>query len=175
MTTVITVISTDPSSSSLTDEEADEQPPSVGSFINHSMSIALFTSQLLSQIKSGTLVILVYDRETVLQVVHNRGHGFQKVLPCRGAPNSNTHSINLGKTKSKPNEAFTTKQSQDSEIFQGATPLSRPTTELADSETDSRFASMAVNDWEPKNVTGLVDTAKTLRLPKQYSVLLAQS
>src|SRR3954471_9869016 len=85
MTTVMTVILTDPSSSSLTDEEADEQPPSVGSFINHSVNIALFTSQLLSQIKSGTLVILVYDRETVLQVVHNRGHGFQKVLPCRGA------------------------------------------------------------------------------------------
>src|SRR3954471_18818880 len=42
-----------------------------------------------------------------------------------GCTNSNTHSINLGKTKSKPNEAFTTKQSQDSEIFQGATPLSR--------------------------------------------------
>src|SRR3954467_14101711 len=85
MTTVITVISTDPSSSSLTNEEADEQPPSVGNFINHSMSVALFTSHLLSQIKSGTLVMLVYDREIVLQVVHNRGHGFQKVLPCRGA------------------------------------------------------------------------------------------
>src|SRR3954470_12789399 len=85
ITTVIAVILIDPSSSSLTNEEADEQPPSVGSFIIHSMSVALFTSQLRSQIKSGTLVILVYERETVLQVVHNRGHGFQKVLPCRGA------------------------------------------------------------------------------------------
>ena len=46
--------------------------------------------------------------------------------------------------------------------------MSRPATKLADSETDSRFATMAVNDWEPKNVTGLVDTAKTLRFPKQY-------
>src|SRR3954470_24854996 len=119
--------------------------------------------------------MLVYDRDTVLQVVHNRGHGFQKVLTRPGCTNSNTHTINLGKTKSKPNEVFTTKQSQDSEIFQGATPLSRPATKLADSETDSRFASMAVNDWEPENVTGLVDTAKTLRLPKQCSVLLAQS
>ena len=44
--------------------------------------------------------------------------------------------------------------------------MSTPATKLADSETDSRFASMAVNDWEPK--TGIVDTAKTLRLPKQY-------
>ena len=51
--------------------------------------------------------------------------------------------------------------------------MSRPATKLADSETDSRFAPVAVSDWEPK--TGLVDTAKTLRLPKQYSVLLAQS
>src|SRR3954452_1626148 len=117
--------------------------------------------------------MLVYGRDTVLQVVHNRGHGFQKVLTRPECTNSNTHSINLGKTKSKPNEAFSTKQSQDSEIFQGATPLSRPATELADSETDSRFATMAVNDWEPK--TGIVDTAKTLRFPKQYSMLLAQS
>src|SRR4051812_8527900 len=119
--------------------------------------------------------MLVYGRDTVLQVVHNRGHGFQKVLTRPGCTNSNTHSINLGKTKAKPNEAFTTKQSQDSEIFLGATPLSRPATKLADSETDSRFASMAVNDREPENVTGLVDTAKTFRLPKQYSVLLTQS
>ena len=35
---------------------------------------------------------------------------------------------------------------------------------LAGSETDSWFASMAVNDWEPESVTGLVDTAKTLRI-----------
>src|SRR3954466_15913543 len=69
--------------------------------------------------------MLVYGRDTVLQVVHNRGHGFQKVLTRPGCTNSNTHTINLGKTKSKPNEVFTTEQSQDSEIFQGATPLSR--------------------------------------------------
>src|SRR3954466_1633358 len=49
---------------------------------------------------------------------------FRKFYPA-GCTNSNTRSINLGKTKSKPNEAFTTEQSQDSEIFQGATPLSR--------------------------------------------------
>ena len=53
--------------------------------------------------------------------------------------------------------------------------MSRPATKLADSETVSRFASMAVNDWEPESVTGLVDTAKTLRLPKQYRCILAQS
>src|SRR3954467_11810942 len=125
-TTVITVILADPSSSSLTDEEADEQPPSVGSFIIHSMSIALFTSQVLSQIKSGTLVMLVYDRETVLQVVHNRGHGFQKVLPCRGAQIATHTRSTSEKPNQNPNEAFTTKQTQDSEIFQGATPLSYP-------------------------------------------------
>jgi hypothetical protein len=114
--------------------------------------------------------MLVYGRDTVLQVVHNRGHGFQKVLTRPGCTNSNTHSINLGKTKSKPNEAFTTKQSQDSEIFQGATPLSRPATEIADSETDSRFATMAVNDWEPEN-SSLSIQRKRVTIPKQYSVL----
>ena len=57
----------------------------------------------------------------------------------------------------------------------GATPLSYPQQSRPVSETDSGFAPVAVNDWEPENVTGLVDTAKTLRLPKQYSVLLAQS
>src|SRR3954464_761266 len=105
--------------------------------------------------------MLVYGRDTVLQVVHNRGHGFQKVLTRPGCTNSDTHTIDLGKTKSKPNEAFTTEQSQDSEIFQGATPLSRPATKLAEFETGSRFVGPAVNDWEPESVTGLVDTAKT--------------
>src|SRR3954462_12597702 len=132
MTTVITVILTDPSSSSLTDEEADEQPPSVGSFIIHSVSIALFTSQVLSQIKSGTLVMLVYDRETVLQVVHNRGHGFQKVLPCRGAQIA-THTRS---TSEKPNQNPTRPSRQSNhkiqKYFRGATPLSRPATEIAD-------------------------------------------
>src|SRR3954464_14782678 len=74
-----------------------------------------------------------------------------------GCTNSNTHTIDLGKTKSKPNEAFTTEQSQDSEIFQGATPWSTPATKLADFEKDPRFVGPAVSDWEPK--TGLVDTA----------------
>src|SRR4051812_25514759 len=64
------------------------------------MSVALFTSQLLRQIKSGTLVIVVYDRDTVLQVVHNRGHGFQKVLPGRGAQIA-THTRS---TSEKPNQ-----------------------------------------------------------------------
>src|SRR3954469_17644610 len=114
MTTVITVISTDPSSSSLTDEEADEQPPSVGSFIIHSLSVALFTSQLLSQIKGGTLVIPIYDRETVLQVVHNRGHGFQKVLPCRGAQIA-THTRS---TSEKPNQNPTRPSRQSDHMIQ---------------------------------------------------------
>src|SRR3954464_14192344 len=91
-----------------------------------------------------------------------------------GYTNSNTHSINLGKTKSKPNEAFTTKQSQDSEIFQGATPLSYPQrSKLAPRRTQG-LGNTAVNDWEPQ--TGLVDTAESCPDPKQYSVqYLAQS
>src|SRR3954467_14857347 len=88
----------------------------------------------------------------------------------QGCTNSNTHSINLGKTKSKPNEAFTTKQSQDSEIFQGATPWSTPATKLADSETDSRLVGPAVNDWEPEN-SSLSIQRKRVTIPKQYSVL----
>src|SRR5215216_2608021 len=93
ITTVITVILSDPSSSSLTNEEADEQPPIRWQFYYPFHECCTITSQVLSQIKSGTLVILVYDRETVLQVVHNRGHGFQKVFTLQGCTNSNTHSI----------------------------------------------------------------------------------
>ena len=48
--------------------------------------------------------MLVYGRDTVLQVIHNREHDFQKIYPV-GGTNSNTHMINLGKTKWKPNEA----------------------------------------------------------------------
>src|SRR3954465_8714815 len=119
--------------------------------------------------------MVVYDRDTVLQVVHNRGHGFQKVLTRPGCTNSNTHTIDLGKTKSKPNEAFTTEQSQDSEIFQGATPWSTPATKLADIETDSRLVGPAVNDGEPEN-SSLSIQRKRVTIPKQYSVLsIAQS
>ena len=60
-------------------------PPVVGIFNIHSVILELITSHILSQIYSTTLVMLVYDRDTVLQVVHNRGHDFQKDLPCRGA------------------------------------------------------------------------------------------
>ena len=72
--------------------------------------------------------MLVYDRDTVLQVIHNHGHGLSERFTLQGCTNSNTHTLYLGKTKSKPNEAFTTKQSQDSEIYQGATPWSTPAT-----------------------------------------------
>src|SRR5215216_2284642 len=100
--------------------------PSVGSFINHSMNIALITSQIFSQIKDGTLVILVYDRETVLQVVHNRRHCFQKDLPCRGAQIA-THTRSTSK-KSTQNPTRHSRQSDHRihKIFQGATPLSYP-------------------------------------------------
>src|SRR3954469_22022115 len=103
--------------------------------------------------------MLVYGRDTVLQVVHNRGHGFQKDLTRPGCTNSNTHTINLGKTKSKPNEVFTTEQSQDSEIFQGATPLSRSRNGVSKLRDGLKVAPMAVSDWEPESVVGLVDTA----------------
>ena len=75
-------------------------PPVVGIFIIHFVIVRLITSHILSQIYNTTLVMLVYDRETVLQVVHNRGHGFQKVLPCRGAQIA-THTR---PTSEKPNQ-----------------------------------------------------------------------
>ena len=75
----------------------------------------------------------------------------------------------------RKNQIKTQRGSHDKAItgfrnISGGHPIKLPATELANSETDSRFAPMAVNDWEPENVTGLVDTAKTLRFPKQYSV-----
>src|SRR3954469_11048865 len=134
------------------------------------MNVALFSSQLLSQINRGTLVILVYDRETVLQVIHNRGHGFQKVLPCRGAQIA-THTRS---TSEKPNQNPTRPSRQSNhkiqKYFRGATPWSTPATKLADSETDSRLVGPAVNDWEPEN-SSLSIQRKWVTIPKQYSVL----
>src|SRR3954464_11824599 len=111
--------------------------------------------------------MLVYDQETVLQVVHIRGHGFQKVLPGRGAPIA-THTRS---TSEKPNQNPTRLSRQSNhkiqKYFRGH-PIKLPATKLADSETDSRFGWTAVNDWEPESVTGLVDTAKSCPYPKQY-------
>ena len=75
----------------------------------------------------------------------------------------------------RKNQIKTQRGSHDKAItgfrnISGGHPIKLPAMKLADSETDSRFAPMAVNDWEPESVTGLVDTAKTLRFPKQYSV-----
>src|SRR3954468_20329709 len=67
---------------------------------SHSIIVKLITSQLLSQIYSTTLVIVVYDRDTVLQVIHNRGHVFQKVLPGRGAQ----IAAHTRSTSEKPNQ-----------------------------------------------------------------------
>ena len=75
-------------------------PPVVGIFIIHTIVVKLITSHILSQIYSTTLVMLVYDRDTMLQVVHDHGHGFQKVLPCRGAQIA-THTRS---TSEKPNQ-----------------------------------------------------------------------
>src|SRR3954470_13401011 len=117
--------------------------------------------------------MLVYGRDTVLQVVHNRGHGFQKVLTRPGCTNSNTHTINLGKTKSKPNEAFTTKQSQDSEIFQGATPLSYP---QRSKQAPRWTQGLGIRLWSTGNPqTGTVDTAKSCPDPKQYRCYLSHN
>ena len=108
--------------------------------------------------------MLVYGRDTVLQVVHNRGHGFQKVLPCRGAQIA-THTRS---TSEKPNQNPTRLSRQSNhriqKYFRGPPLKVDPQRSRPVSETDSGFASVAVNDWEPESVTGLVDTAKTLRI-----------
>src|SRR3954470_10805243 len=100
--------------------------------------------------------------------VHNRGHGFQKVLPCRGAQIA-THTRS---TLEKPNQNPTRHSRQSNHRIQktisGGHPIKLPATKLAGSETDSRFVWTAVNDREPESVTGLVDTAKTCHDPKQY-------
>ena len=54
--------------------------------VKHSVILALtYYTKLKESSLSTTLVIVIYGREIVLQVVHNRGHDFQKDLPCRGA------------------------------------------------------------------------------------------
>ena len=128
------------------------------------MSVALFTSQLLSQIKSGTLVLLVYGRETVLQVIHNHGHGFQKDLPCRGAQIATHTHDQPRKNQIKTQRGIHDKAITGFRIISGGHPTKLPATKLAGSEADPRFAAMAVNDWEPESVTGLVDTAKTFHI-----------
>ena len=109
------------------------------------MSVALFTSQVLSQIKSGTLVILVYVRETVLQVVHYRGHGFQKDLPCRGAQIA-THTRSTSKNKLKTQRGIHDKAITGFRNISGGHPTKLPATKLAGSGTDPGFVWTAVND-----------------------------
>ena len=85
--------------------------------------VKLITRHVKVKFYNTTLVIVVYDRDTVLQVVHNCGHGFQNPA---GGTNSNIHTINLGKNQIKTQRGITTEQLQDSYKFQGATPPSYP-------------------------------------------------
>src|SRR3954468_24402422 len=92
-----------------------------------------------------------------------------------GCTNSNTRSINLGKTKSKPNEAFTTKQSQDSEIFQGATPLSRSRNGVSKLRDGLKVCVNGCKRLGTRKCGWACRYRVNIPLPKQYSVLLAQS
>src|SRR3954469_20413666 len=92
-----------------------------------------------------------------------------------GCTNSNTHSINLGKTKSKPNEAFTTKQSQDSEIFQGATPLSRTRNGVGKLRDGLKVCANGCKRLGTRKCGWACRYRVITPHPKQYSVLLAQS
>ena len=90
---------------------------------------------------------------------------FRKFYPA-GGTNSNTRTINLGKNQMKTQQGITTEKLQDSYNISGATPPSYPLRSWPAPRRTQRFVSMAVNDWEPESVTGLVDTVKTFRLPK---------
>ena len=71
---------------------------------------------------------------------------------------------------------FQTRRFPDSKKAHGGHPTKLPATKLAGSGTDPGFASVAVNDWEPESVTGLVDTAKTFHIgSKTVQALHAQS
>src|SRR3954466_1986755 len=82
-------------------------------------------------------------------------------------------------TKHTPNgmsTGFRTRCFPDPKQARGATPLSYPQRSRPGSETDPGFVTMAVNDWEPESVTGLVDTAKTFHIgSKIVQALHAQS
>ena len=49
--------------------------------------------------------MLAYDRETMLQVIHNRGYGFQKDLPYMGAQIA-THARSTSKNQIKTQRGF---------------------------------------------------------------------
>ena len=117
--------------------------------------------------------MLVYGRDTVLQVVHNHGHGFQKDLPCRGAQ-QHTHD-QPRKNQIKTQQGFHDKAITGFRNISGGHPLEYTRNETGRLRDGLKVVGTAVNDWEPESVAGLVDTAELCHDPKQYSVLLAQS
>ena len=89
--------------------------------------------------------MLVYDRDTVLQVVHIRGHGFQKVLPCRGAQIA-THTRSTSENQIKTQRGIHDKAITGFRNILGGHPTKLPATKLAGSRTDPGFVTMGVND-----------------------------
>ena len=113
--------------------------------------------------------MLVYDRELCSKSSITADTAFRKDLTLQGCTKVSTRtstlfarSVNIHPSVCRRGLSHDVSQTQSK--YMGATPLSYPQRSRPVFETDSGFASMAVNDWEPESVTGLVDTAKTLRI-----------
>src|SRR4051812_174063 len=142
---------------------------------SHSVVVELVTSHI--GYKSNYNSKIVYDRELCSKSSITADTASRKDLTLQGCTKVLTRTYTLvvesGRykiTKHTPNgmsTGFQTRRFLDPKQARGATPLSYPQRSRPVSEMDSGFASMVVNDWEPETL-GLVDTAKTLRLPKQY-------
>src|SRR3954465_12303302 len=118
--------------------------------------------------------MLVYDRETVLQVVHIRGHGFQKVLPGRGAPIA-THTRS---TSEKPNQNPTRPYDKTNTRFRnisGGHPLSRSRNGVSKLRDGLKVCANGCKRLGTRTCGWACRYRVITPHPKQYSVLLAQS
>src|SRR4051812_18420952 len=155
--------------------------------LSHSVVVKLITRHIeyKSNYNSKNLVIVVYDRQLCSKSSITADTASRKDLTLQGCTKVSTRTYTLvvrsGRykiTKHTPNgmsTGFRTRRFPDPKQARGATPLSYPQRSRPVSETDSGFTSVAVNDREPENVTGLVDTAKTLRFQNSTGAFLAQS
>ena len=98
---------------------------------------------------------IIYDRVTVLQVVHNRGHGFSIRFTLQGCTTLPIHvRLTPRKKQIKWKWGITTQPNVILQQCSGGHTSKLPVTESAVSEDGPRVARSAIKTQRPESVTG---------------------
>ena len=120
------------------------------------------TSQIIIKVKLTCIIKMriIYDRVTVLQVVHNRGHGFSKRFTLQGCATVPIHVQSTSQSKNmRRHDTIECNSAQCS----GGHPAKLPVSKSAVFEDGPRVCVYGDESQRPESVTGRGYMAETTR------------